>query len=83
MNKMTKNKEKQSHKTGDEMPHGVQSADQRGGVQKLAIASKSDVMIGIKMNELNTGRSATFWKPCRLEAGAVTVPRSALSSPRT
>jgi hypothetical protein len=38
------------------MQHSVQPSDQQGAVKQLAIAPKSDVMIGIEMHELNAGR---------------------------
>jgi hypothetical protein len=53
---MTKNKEKQSDKMGDETQHGAQPSNQHRAMKKLAIASKSDAMVGIEMHELNTGR---------------------------
>jgi hypothetical protein len=57
---MTKNKEKQNDKMGDEMQHSAQPSDQHRAVKKLAIASKNDVMIGIEMHELNVGRGLNW-----------------------
>jgi hypothetical protein len=51
---MTKNKEKQSHKTSDEMQHGV--------VKTLTITLKCHVTIGIATPDLSSGRSVTFRK---------------------
>jgi hypothetical protein len=55
---MTKNKEKQNHKTSDEMQHGVQPPGQHIAVERLAIASKCDMMIGIERRR-NEHRAAS------------------------